>query len=336
MPQLNLPAIRKEDLVEKFKNVSRQLPKFRNISEKVKVQDDESLAIAENNIAEIKTLMKDLDGARKRLKKPYADVVTMIDGYAKIISDQFESFRKQISLHVVSYREVQEAAARVEMEKRKRETEQIEKEKQEEADRLIRLTEILNAKLYGGPYKTKNGDKMSDGCYTKEECDLLMDSLDRSFPPSNSFRFYPDRRDEVYARAKKKITAHKIDLIDLESENKEIRMAALKRINEAKIKAGLDVEKTNDELAKTVQRDVRKELKDAQKEVKLAAKGTRKILKFRVVDEEQVTREFLSVDEMKIRDWMENQHSDIKEMLLSGSQPLKGIEFYVETTFVSR
>ena len=85
-----------------------------------------------------------------------------------------------------------------------------------------------------------------------------------------------------------------------------------------------------------VEKDIKKEVRQGEKAVQEAAKGTRKILKFRITNEMSVTREFLSVDESKIRSWMEGQNADIKVQLQEGAQPLAGIEFYDETTHAAR
>ena len=89
-------------------------------------------------------------------------------------------------------------------------------------------------------------------------------------------------------------------------------------------------------MARKIASETKKEVREGEKEIKEAAKGTRKILKFRIINEEEVTREYLSVDESKIRTWVEGQTTEIKEGLKRGSQPISGVQFYVETVYASR
>ena len=59
-------------------------------------------------------------------------------------------------------------------------------------------------------------------------------------------------------------------------------------------------------------------------------------LVFRVEDEEQVPRPFLSVDERKIRAWRDENKERIQKALADGQQPVPGVVFEIETKVTSR
>ena len=325
-----------DKVVENFMIVSNELEKFDAISQNVKIEDDESLAIAENNAAQIKVLLTRTDATRKALGDDYYNTWKTINAYAKTISDRLDAFKQRFSMAITDWRTVQEAAKKEELRKKELELRKVEEEKLTEADRIVRLTRTVYAKLYGGTYQTKNGEMLAGGCHTPQECDKLANALFVSFPKAAEFKHFPDRRETLYNEASKAIRNHKIDLMELKSLQDGISNAAKARIKKNKLSAGLVVEKTDQQLNYKITSETRKEIKAGEKEIKEVAKGTRKILKFRIVEEEKVTREFLSVDESKIRNWMEGQNADIKTQLQEGAQPLHGVEFYVEVIHTSR
>lgn len=325
-----------QKVAQEFVIIANELDKFDNISQNLTITDDETLAVAENNAAQIKTLLTRTEATRKALGDDYYATWKMINDYAKTISVRLEAFKQRIALAVTSWRAVQEAAAREELRKKEERLREEEKLKQDEAARLVRLTNTVFAKLYGGTYQTKNGEQIASGCHTKEDCDRLDQAIFKSFPKAEEFKYFPERRDEIYNTAMKAVRNHKVDLMELNSTTSGIRDAAEARIKKNRMDAGLAVQKTDEQLNKKISQEIKKEIKEGEKEIQEAAKGTRKILKFRIVNEEEVTREFLSVDEVKIRNWMEGQNADIKSQLQKGLQPIKGVEFYVETTHVSR
>lgn len=325
-----------EKIAEQFLIVANELDKFDAISKNVKVEDDESLAIAENNASQVKTLLTRTEATRKALGDDYYNTWKTVNAYAKTVSDRLDAYKQRLSLAITNWKTVQEATKREELRKRQVELEEIEKVKQVEADRLVRLTRTVYAKLYGGTYQTKNGESISDGCHTTDDCDALTAALFKSFPKASDFEYFPERRDQIYDDANKAIRNHKIDLSELKSIQDGIQKAAAQRINKNKSEAGLAVLKTDEQLNRKIATETKKEIKAGEKEIQAAAKGTRKVLKFRIKNDEEVTREFLSVDDAKIRNWMEGQNADIKSQLQQGSQPLAGIEFYVEVTNISR
>jgi len=326
-----------DKIMDSFKIVSEQLDKFEQISLNITITDDETLAVAENNASQVKVMLDRTEAARSELKDPYYRTGQTIDQVAKGIKDRLEAFKQRFALSITGWKSVQEAAEKAKLDAKKRELEVIEREKVEEAEKIVRLTRTVYARLYGGSYVIGNGEeKISSGCYTGEDCDKLVMALHNNFPKADSFKYFPDRREKLYVEANKAIRTHKMNLIELSSDTPGIKNSAKKRIDQNKLSAGLLVEKVNDVLSKKITQETKKEVRAGEADIKEAAKGTRKILKFRVMEEEKVTREYLSVDSGKIREWMEGQNTDIKQQLMEGNQPIPGVEFYVEETYVAR
>jgi len=326
-----------EQVASNFKIVNDELDKYEAISKAVVVNDDESLAIAENNMASVKELIKRTNAAHSVLKKPYYETGKMIDQYKKSILDRLDAFANRIALPITNWKSVQVAARKIDLEKQRKEIEAEDLKKSEEVDKLSRLTRMIYAKLYGGTFYTKDGEeKMASGCQAPEHCAALSELINEKFPDEEQFPYFPKKRNEMVIKALKDIRKHQIDLMETVNLNEGIAKAAKARIRAARKEAGMEAEKIQESLDKKINRDKKKILREGEKEVKEAASGTRNILKFKVVNDLQVTREYLSVDESKIRAWMEGQTADIKGQLQEGLQPIAGVEFYVETTYVSK
>lgn len=326
-----------EEVAKNFLIVDEQMDKYEAISKSVEIKDDESLAIAENNIASIKTLITRTKAAHKVVKNPYLQTSRAIDLAAKVRLERLEAYKDRIALPITNWKSVQEAARRADLEKKRIELEEQAQEKTLEADQLARLTRTVYAKLHGGTFFTKDGEeKIASGCETEEECQALSRLVMEKFPAEEAFNYFPDKRNKTVEKAIKDIRKHQVNLMEMKSLTPGIVKEAKRRIKASRLEAGMEAEKIKESLEKKIDLATRKEVKEGEKEVKDAAKNTRKILKMAVVDPEKVTAEFLSVDEAKIRLWMEGKNDLIKEMLKEGKQPLSGIEFSVETTYIAR
>ena len=324
-------------MVNEFVLVKAELEKYDTLSKNVHIIDDDSLVIAENNAGQVNDLIKRTEAVRKALGDDYYNTWTQINAYAKTISEQLKTFKERMGMAIANWKTVQEAAKRAELESTHKELEAIEAKKKIEVERIVRLTNTVYAKLYGGTYFTKTEEKIANGCTNISQCEVLSQNVYNFFPKADAFEFFPDRRDKLYNEINKAIRTHTINLTELQSDIPGKRSAAQKRINQNRLDAGFAVQKTDEVLTKKVEREVKKGIREGEKEVKAAAKGTRKTLKFKIDDESLVPREFLSVDEVKIRNWMEGQHDKIKDCLKNdGDQPVSGVQFYVEITNVAR
>lgn len=90
-------------------------------------------------------------------------------------------------------------------------------------------------------------------------------------------------------------------------------------------------QKKVEEIQKKVEEDrqryqLEKEIKQEQKQVEqMGVSGARKVWTFKVVDLSKIPREFLSLDETRVR-----------QAIKSGSREIQGIEIYQETTIAVR
>jgi len=326
-----------DQITKEFITIHNQLDKFDAISKSVNIQDDETLAIAENNAAQIKELLTLTDAARKKVGDPYYKTHKAVNEYAKGITDRIKSFKERFGHNITSYRKVQEAAARAHLDSKRKDLEAEEELKTIEAAKIVRLTRTIYAKLYGGTFMTKAGEeKVASGCHTQEDCIELAGILNTSLPDDESYIYFPEKGSKIRLEAGKFIRKHQIDLMELASDIPGKRIAATDRINQNRVNAGMAAVKTQETLTKNIATATRKEVKAGEADIKEAAKGTRKILKFRIDNPEQVLREYLSVDDVKIRAWMEGQNDLIKENLQKNVQPLPGIQFYVEEIYAAR
>lgn len=326
-----------EEVAKNFLIVNEQLDKYEAISKSVEVIDEESLVIAENNIADIKSLITRTKAAHKIVKGPYYQTGKQIDEYAKAILDRLEAFCSRMALPITNWRSVQEAHARAELEAKQRVLAKQAVEQAVEVAKLSRLTRTVYAKLHGGTFFTKEGEeKIASGCKTEEECAMLAQVIKEKFPEEDQFPFFPLKRNQAVEKISKDIRKHTVSIMESKSLTPGIVKEAKRRMREAAKEAGMEALKIEEALGKKISLENRKAVREGEKEIKEAASNTRKLLKLKITNEELVTREFLSVDEAKIRSWMEGKNDQIKKMLEQGKQPLTGVEFYVETTYVTK
>jgi hypothetical protein len=152
----------------------------------------------------------------------------------------------------------------------------------------------------------------------------------------------------------------KSELLRYENEMAKIRLAEMKKLEEERKRAeeerkallakdvtpviggGWDQVETPQEQLKKAQAEIDKavqvsqfdaektaELKAKQKEIEATkVKGTTKVWNFKITNENEIPRDFLSVDSAKIRAFMKEVNL---EEIGKTIHPIKGIEFYQET-----
>jgi len=324
-------------LVEKFKDISDKLPKLEESSKELKVISDDTLLIATNTLSEVVGHIKLVDNIRTDLKKPYFDTGKMIDQYCKGIDDILQRCKVRFGSEITNYKTLKEAEERQKQAQRLKELETLEAEKTEEANLILRIEKQLNARLYGGVYYTKSGErKSSAGCLNPEDCTILHKVLNESIPKIDSFKHYPERYEEMVIKVAKRLSEHQANLTIIGGTSDYERKVAMERIAQSRSDAEVESLDNQEAITKQIEREIRKEEVITEKAVSEAGKGVRQDLKFTVIEESLVTRDFLSVDHAKIREYLNANREKIKEQLQKNEETLPGIKFFISDTFVSR
>lgn len=329
--------ITSEELVEKFVNVKKHLPELDKTTANLKVISDDTLVVATNNLSQVMGFIKEVDATRSILKKPYLDTGRMIDQYCKGMDDMLQRFKTRLASEITNWKTLKEAEERQKQAKRLKELEVVETDKREESTLLTRIEKQLNARLYGGVYYTKSGErKSSAGCIKSDDCVTLHKILNESIPQVDAFKHFPDRYEEMIRKLAKRISEHQTNLIDVEGVADFARTVALERIAQARAEAEVESLDNEESIGRQINREIRKEEIKTEKAVENAGKGVRQTLKYKVLEEDKVSRDFFSVDHDKIMKYLNENRDKIKGDLQQNAETIPGIRFYVEDTFIAR
>ena len=331
------PLVNMTSVEKKFKHLVKRIEPLKEYALDIIIDSGESLTVAENNSAEINSILKAIDKLRVEFKGPYFETVKVIDAFAKTLSGPLTKAKGDVNSSIANWKTVQEAASRATAEKIRKDAEKLADEKAGEADRITRIESQLIARLYGGHwFNSKNERKSSAGCLTTDQCDDLLTIIKDKIPPVEEYEHMIDEYRSMKKNILGLLSKHKSSVIELESDSKVIKENAEKKIDEAKESAGIAVNEKKDEMTQGIIKEAKSEIKSAESEVKDAGKGVRRTLKFAIADIDDIPSEWLLLDEMKVREWVTENKDELKEMMKGGKNVTKGVKFWLDDNYVSR
>ncbi len=329
--------IKATDLQKKFNHLTGKIEIFKEYAIDIIIDSEETLTVAENNSSQINETLKNIETVRVEVKKPYFNTVKDIDAFAKTLSEPLSKAKKDINESITNWKTVQTAAARATAEKVQKDAEVLVDEKAAEVERINRIEMQLIAKLYGGHWFNRNQQKLtSAGCFSTKDCDILMDLIKTKIPEVEDFPHMKDEYNVMKKDILKKLSKHKMSLIESESESKTIRESAAKQIDQAKTEAGIEVNDKKDEMTKEIIKEAKSTIKTANAEVKEAGKGVRKNLKFEVADIDEVPTNWILLNDPVIRAWAQENKDYVRKVMKESDGVIQGIKFYLEDAFASR
>ena len=332
----NEPLVSVAILDKKYLQIKPEIERFTKYSEVIKIEDDETLKVAENNSGLINDMLKAVEKIRKAIKEPYFETTKLIDNHAKEYSEPLTKAKDAVNMEITGYKKVQAAALRAEMEKKEKEIAQRADEKAAEVDRMSRVEKQIIGRLYGGSWQNAKMETLSsEGCKTAADCDVLRKIMDEKLPKAESFVHISAEYKDMVKSMKALIAAHKTNLIESVSESKHISENAIHRIALAKEEAGIQVEEKKAEMSAAIITDARKEIKEQEAEVAAASKGVRTKLCFEAVSFKDVPEEFLMLNETAVRAWATENKEVIKTKIKMGNNVIDGIKYWVEQKFAS-
>jgi hypothetical protein len=322
----------------KFGNVSKEITRFQSYVEIMKIDDEDTLKIAENNAGLVKDSINSIEKVRKELKQPYFDTGKTIDSIAKEMTAPLDTVKAKITDEITNYKNLQAAIAAQAAEKAAENANKLADEKAAEIERISRIESQITARLYGGHWFNSNKQrKDSAGCLQPVDCENLLSTVNEKIPSIDEFTHMKDQYSEMTTRVKKKINEFKINLIESMSRSQTVKDNALKQIEEKRGAGQADINNQKDELKQEVIDENRKTIKAATNEVSAATKGVRKTLVIEVDDIEKVPKEWLLINEVKIREWASENKIDLKDKISKeGSAVVNGIKFTLSSKYVSR
>jgi hypothetical protein len=334
---MNEPLLNTEQIAVRFTDFGGKIETYKKYASDLKIEGEDTLMVAENTSSEIMEVFNNVEKVRKNFKEPYYKAGKEIDEHAKKILDPLEKTRKDINAKIANYKTVQAALAAEKAKTEQAELRKIEEAKLEEINRIARIEQQLNARIFGGYWINKSEIRQtSAGCINEQQCDDLLTLIDEKVPKADSYTYYGEKHDEMLTAVRKRIASHKVNVHNANADSKEIRERAQEKIQAARASAEVKTLESKEKSEVMVAKEVKKDEKAIINTVKEIRKGLKKILKFEVIEVDKVGKEYLKVDEDKIKYWM-TQHSDeIKQNLQDNKESLPGIRFFIDENYASQ
>jgi hypothetical protein len=135
-------------------------------------------------------------------------------------------------------------------------------------------------------------------------------------------------------KAKKRLAEHKINLLSAETSDPYKHEKAMEKINDARSKAEVENMDNQEIINKRIDREVHKEIRAGEKAIFEAGKGIRGSLKFNIIDEAIIPRDFFTLDETKIRSYANINKERIEKDLQQNTETIPGLKFYYDESYV--
>lgn len=331
------PLLNSEQIAVRFTDFGGKIETYKKYAADLKIDSADTLMVAENTSSEILEVFNSVERVRKIFKDPYFLTGKAIDEYSKKLSDPLDKVRKDINGTIANYKSVQAAFAAEKAKKEQEALKLIEDAKLEEIDKIARIAQQLNARIYGGYWMNKSDMRQSSaGCINEDQCDELLKMIDEKVPKADTYTYYGEKHADMIKDAKKRLATQKINVHNANVDSKEIRAAAQEKIQTAKVTADVQTLEEKEYGAKQVAREIKKEEKAIISVVKETRKGLKKILKFTIVEPDKVGNEFWTIDEEKIRTYMNEHNEEIKAALQENKESLPGIKFFIDENYTSQ
>lgn len=301
----------------------------------IQIVDDSTLAIGQQNLSKANSIAKSIEDSRKKIKEPYLSAGKLIDSTCAKLTETIEKGMAHIKSEVGKWEKERLAilaAKQAEIDAKAKEEDQ--KRIAEEIRKQDILTFISNTLK---PYLQST----YEGLKSAADCDKFLTYINKNFPGVDKFQEYlPDAiqiRDNYIdlIKGKKAQFSAAANISDTE-------LALLKQKEKlAILQQELDAEKLRIKQAEEAA-EAEKKRKEAEElamleKAKLQAqsdlektKGVRYIWKFELVDIEFAPKEWLTIDEAKVKEYMKANKDSLKD-----NEVINGIKFYKESSVVA-
>jgi hypothetical protein len=280
--------------------------------------------------------MNSIENKRKETKQPFLDASKLIDKVFKEVLTRLEPIKKSINTNVASYKEVQAAVAREKAIKESEKALEVQGAKNEEILRVDRIMKQLYSRLYGGEWETPKGKFHSAGCETVDDVKALLKIVTEKVPSPEKFVHIKNDYSERISSFKAEVNKLRLKIVEANGSDPEVVQHAKAFIAQRKNEYSGNISEKSTEALEQAQRETAKTINQAQKEVKEAGKGVKKILKFELVDINDVPKEWLVVDQTKVREWGMANKEELKKIMATDNPVMKGHKFYLESQYAAR
>ncbi len=287
--------------VQKFNDVLLSSAQVEMSCRAVIITDETSREVGTNIIKKANDIVKAIDVRRKELVEPHLTAQREINDAAKLLSSGIEDAIKEAKEKLLNYQKEHERLARLKAEEEARKLQAEAKRKEAILEEINNISDNINIYIKGAK--------------SIEELKSNYAMVKGALKPKDFFAEFASQAKLVVDLLPIVAKAREQELLTGEVAN--VDMTALDVINQSQQQI---VEETK--VAELSQSSF------ASKQVAGTTKGIRKTWKFKITDRELIPRDYLSVDDNKVKGFMIAN----KEELATKSIP--GIQFYQEESIV--
>jgi cell division septum initiation protein DivIVA len=325
-----------ETLKDKFDTFNKNTTDVVTLCNDITVDNKETCELATQHAGRATGLLNDIESLRKVIKDPYLAACKLIDDYTKTIVAPIELAKQRVSVKIKAWKVIEESRLKADEEARMKGIEQAMEKKRQIKERLMRIHEMLNARLFGGKYKLNNGEeRTSPGCVSQADIDQLRKDVEEKYPRHEEFGEYKEDSLLLTEQLHQKIDQFETNLKNIQNGGVSASKS-IEEINTLRTEANVNVIETAAALDGKLIRMEERVVGKVKKEIKEASKGMRTYITFEVTDLWNVPREFLMIDEKAINEYKTQNKELIIDQIKNNKQPVTGIVFKIEQEFVAR
>jgi len=295
----------------------------------IKVVDESTMAVCQQNLSKINQLVKTVDAKRKELKDPYFQAGKLIDSTANSLIEEAEKAVAHLKNEAKEWelkkqREFAQAQAEL-----NRKVEEAAKKAADEELRIKAIREAIDkAKTVLQQYY--------DGCKTIEFCDKAISDINTAYKPREFFQEYADEAYTLRDNYLELISVKKTQLESADTMSADEKALAEQKEQLAKDRLDLEAKAAN---IKAIEEGIEKAKEAKAEEARLSAeklklqteseinktKCVKNIWKVEPVDKSKLIPEWSLLDESAAKEYRKANEADIKN-----GDIINGVKFYQE------
>jgi hypothetical protein len=297
-----------------FKPYKTEVDKYSASIPLIKVDDAGKLEIAKQQVVQLNDIKKAIKNLHEEKKKPAKIFVDNIDSVKKGIDTEIDRLISLLKTRIISYQEVQAAAAKLKAEEDLRLLN--EKKVKVEIDRkeIVRLSGKMTALIFGGSYYDPDGSMvLSIAAKTEKELLQFRNIFQNKLPVKEMFveelrGSYLDIINNAITMIDKQILEVNKPVLITPDDVPELVIPVTQTMNSilSKMEAASD-------------KSLKKEENKIGFAVKTAGKGLTVSMEFNVVNEELIPREYLEISKSKIDAYLSANKETILDKLEKGT-----------------
>lgn len=300
----------------------------------IKVTDESTLAIGQQNLSKINQLVKTIDAKRKELKDPYLQAGKQIDATANMLSEMAEKAIEHLKLEVKNWEIKKQEEAKAAQAALEAKAKEAEEKAAAEAARISTIRESIDR-------ARTVLQSMYNDCTNIMKCEAAIVNIEHNYKKREEFAEFADEaydlKDNYLNLIRAKIAQYE-SAATMSEEEKSI-LAAKEELAKQKMElAAKEAQLKAQEEAIAVEKARKEEeerLKLEQEKIAAAAeadktRGIRHLWKIELVDKSKLIPEWIMMDEKVV-----NEYKNANKENLKDGDIINGVRFYKEISVTS-